>query len=53
MKWLIVDDEIIKCIKEIRVVLDKYNFPQILETAILEDLKLGLWNEIHKEFRKK
>lgn len=49
MKWMIVDDEIVKCIKEIKSILDKYKFPQILETAILEDLKMGLWNEGRKK----
>ncbi len=49
MKWMIVDEEIIKCIKEIKAILNKYRFPQILETAILEDLKMGLWHEVRKK----
>ena len=48
-KWLIDDEEIIKCIKEIKAVLDKYSFPQILKTAILEDLKMVLWYEVRKK----
>ena len=49
MKWMIIDDEVIKCIKELKGVLNKYKLPVCLELGILEDLKISVWTEVRKK----
>ena len=49
IKFIIVSQEIVEAVKQIKKILDDKGFPLCVELGILEDLKHGVMHMGHKE----